>query len=138
MTDLIARLENAPEGHGELNVRIWAEIDNRDVIIDAGNYFAESRKSPFDECLLGHWSRAGFQEADRHPPWPHYTTSVDAGLTLVPDGWEWEVSTECAEIFPLDFSLHDNPNSILIRSFPARTPALALCIACMKVHQGTF
>lgn len=60
------------------------------------------------------------------PPQP-YTASIDAALTLVPEGWKWAVTSKnsacCHEqhIAPLNWSY-------------AATPALALAAAALKAR----
>lgn len=59
---------------------------------------------------------------------PRYTASIDAALTLVPDGWDWELyPREAALIHP------DLPGADVFAD--AATPALALCIAALRAHQ---
>ena len=65
MTDLIERLEAATEGSRELD----AEIDERIWRAKWG------RGKPKDISVL------------------YYTTSIDAALTLVPEGCGWEITT---------------------------------------------
>jgi len=96
MTDLaklIADLESAEAGSRELDARIWAELDDRSVRQIDNLIMAKSRVAPHDECRLGTIdpgvSHRHFQIAASMPPIPHYTTSLDAALTLVPKGWVW-------------------------------------------------
>lgn len=61
MTDLIKRLEEATEGSRELDVEVAKSI----------KFFDGTRASyTLNVNLI-----------------PHYTTSIDAALTLVPEGW---------------------------------------------------
>lgn len=59
---------------------------------------------------------------------PRYTASIDAALTLVPEGWKWAVTSRnsacCHEqhVAPLNWAY-------------APTPALALCIAALRAQQ---
>lgn len=60
---------------------------------------------------------------------PHYTTSLDAALTLVPEGREWSVTYlwdgRCG-------GTCDGHHA----DFKGATPALALCIAALKARQA--
>ena len=64
-----------------------------------------------------------------------YTASIDAALTLVPEGWDWSVVL--AERFE-----DKNPASCQViqrgrlkfHTTHAATPALALCIAALKAR----
>jgi hypothetical protein len=55
---------------------------------------------------------------------PKFTASVDAALTLVPDGYGWNVQG------------NTNVFHALVSSYPgnARTPALALCAAALRAR----
>lgn len=74
----------------------------------------------------------GLEKPDDVPPWqwpPAYTASIDAALTLVPNGEMWAVGVDedgkgCA----------DMPRHCLLVHAP--TPALALCIAAIKAQGG--
>ena len=61
---------------------------------------------------------------------PNYTTSLDHALTLVPEGWIWDVtSTGCAWTMPDDVCVEQY-------SAYAATPALSLCIASLKARRA--
>jgi len=63
---------------------------------------------------------------------PRFTQSLDAALTLVPEGWEWfkpqnnyQSDKPRIEIFgPIDYQVA-----------AAATPALAICIAALKARE---
>lgn len=68
---------------------------------------------------------------------PHYTTSIDAALSLVPEGWSWFVGKLRRE--------SANPGSAQLLNAKAEppeyrecaaTPALALCIAALKSREA--
>jgi len=110
MTDLIARLEAAAEGSRELDVEIQRHRTGH----------------PDD-----HWYELNGKWARNECP-PRYTTSLDAALTLVPEGWfvrklaEYEDGWTCTLI---KGARNENGAS-------AATPALALCIAALRARQG--
>ena len=56
----------------------------------------------------------------------YYTTSLDAALTLVSEGWEWQLS------FEDDKGICRMGDPLLLIEPEAATPALALCIAALK------
>jgi len=64
---------------------------------------------------------------------PHYTASIDAALTLVPEGWMWDVaSSGCAWIMRDGDSVCDS--QIVIGGI--ESPAIAICIAALKARMG--
>ena len=72
-----------------------------------------------------------------------YTSSIDAALTLVPEGWEWGVSDKHPKYAPFAFVRRwGNVRAGLIfeSSRPgfnaAATPAVALCIAVLKARKA--
>ena len=108
MDDLITRLEMAVDGNRKLD-------------------------SDIQEVLTG----KGFSENDDwQAPWPHYTSSVDAALMLVPEGWEASIVVEV-----------DRRSSVRVWKrlgettrtpiYEAPTPALAVCIAALKARNGS-
>lgn len=103
MKELIAKLEAAKEGSRQLDHEIAVAV--------------EKYKEPPVTALDTDW-------------WtPHYSTSIDAALTLVPKSWDKtcrEVGGECnASVGP--------PRAPDIESSGA-TPALALCIASLRAR----
>lgn len=64
----------------------------------------------------------GFQTA------PHYTSSIDAALTLVPDGWIAVVSTNGMA------SVENKNKKNLVNGPASATPAIALCIAALRAR----
>jgi hypothetical protein len=62
------------------------------------------------------------------PEVPAYTGSLDAALTLLPEGWEWELSwiygRACAKL----------GDPLLSIDCDGSTPALALVAACLKAR----
>lgn len=63
---------------------------------------------------------------------PNYTTSLDAALTLLKEGWGWTcnktITFDCgAQVFGHD--IHADGN--------AKTPALAMCSAALRARSHT-
>jgi len=77
--DLLSRLQSATGPSRELDARIWAEHDDRDIVGPQHSatwrdaYFGRSRKAPNDECFLWQPGRT----ADHVP---RHTESIDAKL----------------------------------------------------------
>jgi hypothetical protein len=77
-----------------------------------------------------------------------YTKSIDDALTLVPEGWGWQVSNRAPVPHTGRAFIHNNerpfvglaasPNPLRrTEEHTAATPAIALCIAALKAQQGT-
>lgn len=73
---------------------------------------------------------------------PSYTSSIDAALTLVPEGWHWEVSDSPKEfparagvspVAPVDEWVCSDTGG---QDASAATPAIALCIAALKARSA--
>ena len=109
MDDLIKRLENAEKGSRELDKAIARALGFR---------IAASTGGPMI-----------MRQNDNVASWdlPHYTTSLDAALTLVPEEFDWLVShvngglTIFAQVGPG-------------KEYFAETAPLALCIAALKAR----
>ena len=123
MTDLIARLEAATEGSLELDAEIWMTL------------YPNWRNFPRTED--GGWITDMGKSARAYG----YTTSLDAAMTLVPEGAFVELhispkGTSCdAEV-----SLNDGKFLIAddtVKTSTAATAPLALCIAALKARETT-
>jgi len=81
-----------------------------------------------DYWKLGDWSWT--REDNEHPP--RYTASIDAALTLVPEGLTWQVTGRVREDgdYFADVDVSHRCDS-------AHNPAIALCIAALKVRDET-
>lgn len=69
--------------------------------------------------------------------WSHYTASLDAALSLVPDGWTaWELRSHAKRTrFSADLSrLSECDSGEDWAIGRAATPALALCAAALRAH----
>ena len=125
LAELIARLEAATEGSRELDAEIGAHPATPSCGV---------RKGAAKERVV--------EAADTHDPplvnLPHYTTSIDAALTLVPEGMEWALSNHgqtgaeqlCwAGVFGSPFIGSECDSH-------AATPVLALCIAALRAREA--
>ena len=111
MNKLISQLNTATKESRGLDIKMWEWINNELVKYGSGNV---------NPILL--------------TKVPHYTTSIDAALTLVPEGWSlYHLDTfgggGYCEVTPSDGDESDCING------QASTPALALCIAALKAKE---
>lgn len=112
MEDLIKRLEEASEGSRELDHAVHCYM----VCGLNGPWGAYKSAADWQKwALKGNWNS------------PAYTTSLDAALTLVPEGSDWTLHrvndglTIWADVGP-------------IKEAWGNTPALALCIAALRAR----
>lgn len=125
--ELIGELGRAECGSRELDARI--EISRRGLLkaFAAGTVVISA----------GGWL-AGPTTSERLIKAPHYTTSLDAALTLVPEGWEWSVellrTSELIVDAKDDFlALASNRTKEFAVCVP--TAPVALCIVALKARQ---
>lgn len=127
MNALIAELENAAEGSEKLDAQILAVL--------VGGFVEQS---PFNGrwCVYAH-DREGIQRLwspgreDTFRQHAGYTTSLDAALTLVPEGLCWEVESgpKTGGVAVVG-TVHGPMEGI------GPTPVLALCIAALRARQA--
>ena len=108
---LIADLASALEGSRGLDYRIHEALGWQDN----------------DECG---WSKPATGERTADTGWPHYTTSLDAALTLIPHEFPvWNLSQRAGICLVTIY----RPSEEFTGN--AATPALALCIAALKTQE---
>ena len=61
---------------------------------------------------------------------PAYTASLDAAMTLVPEGWNYGIFPKCAQL------THGPTTALKVVIATAATPALALTAAALRSHKG--
>ena len=124
MKDLIAKLEAAPEGSRELDDAIFEVVTGKSAYqmsVAFGDIEAPLRR------MTG---------------LPHYTTSLDAALTLAPEGWDWLVRNDGDGAFA---NLTRGGTPIMLENEQinpdwqdtptlAANGALALCVACLRAR----
>jgi len=67
---------------------------------------------------------------------PHYTASIDAALTLVPEGMDWDVNNMTGNGDYRSYVMYlSAPGEWTSRSGKAINPAIALCIAALKARK---
>lgn len=120
LSDLIARVENASGPDRRLDFDLWATITNPDGF-PALSEPEESRTGWFDT-----WKdRGGF---------PLYTASIDAALTLLPEGFAAAVGTMAFKNCDRKpWATYWTPQGVP-HSVEAATPALAVVIAALKAR----
>lgn len=115
MHDLIARLEAATEGSRVLDAEIHLAIGERCGMGSDGLYLP-----------------------------PHYTQSVDAALTLVPEGWRWDELSRDVDWGPgpersyaVSIDFYEMPSGRWLRNQSAAHDLLpvALCIAALRARK---
>ena len=110
MTDLIPKLEAAPEGSRELSDEVllaFGWTHDGEYWLDANN----TNRCKFDAAL-------------------DPTRSIDDIVALVPEGWFGEIRFGKIAWAWLRLGEGD-----LIRAYDIATPALALCIACLEAQE---
>lgn len=139
---LIARLEAATEGSRELDAEVHTAVNDGwirhpkcpsgIVISDAGSEAANRARAETPYIF-----------SNRRPA-PHYTTSLDAALTLVPEGMWWRIAS--VPFFGLP--AHGAPVSSAQVEFGegfdlkaaiseyGHTPCLAFCITALKTREA--
>ena len=122
LKSLIAELEAAKEGSRELDEKI-ALSSGWTVREDS---YGDNITEPLETWEV--WEHPDFSlpEGNYYQDPPPYTTSLDAALTLVPEGWSWQLSSNECEL------THEKHEHIWV-SVPIAT--LALCIAALKARE---
>lgn len=131
MKDLIEKLESAMEGSRELDYLIHGTIKGW-RLPDGPNSFSWSVIDSFQ-----YGSPDSERTAIYIKEWelPEYTTSLDAALALVPNGYCWQVRQGIAvraNVWSLEIDYADSHT--LPQGLTPAAPALALCIAALKAR----
>lgn len=103
----------------------------------------EKAEGPDRALDLAIWNASGTRYntgAYEAPCCPHFTASIDAALTLVPEGWLFTVASyrgeDNAQPFYadcMDEAVFHGADGDAVTSLAA-TPALALCAATLRAH----
>lgn len=122
IAEVIARLERATEGSRELDYAIWDALYPPKIGggEDLPRDFGFVRGQPLTDCYA-----------------PEYTCSLDAAVSLVPEGWFWRCGrtshnagwayvSKCFDPLPHEEAAFFRPTDT--------TPALALCIAALRAR----
>lgn len=122
MNDLIKKLEDAECGSRELDAETTLHAMDLLDSFNVGQVVIQP-----DGWLCG----PGVGEQPTKAP--HYTTSLDATLTLVPEGWDWDVGT-CEEGYTAATASVPKQGFRSV-TYGNATSAVALCIAALKARQ---
>ncbi len=145
MDDLIARLEAASEGSRELDVAIWVAIEGRGqplVTVGPPTYASPRYFCNPDPAI--NWIGYDLLGITKH-----YTTSLDAAMTLVPEGFCMLTMSRSFNAPPkrqychatLECDAHSLGRDMRpdeeheIEHNNASTLELAVCIVALKGHQ---
>lgn len=127
MDELIAELERATEGSRELDGLIWKTLEPPSYQ-EAKSMLAGAlpKDCPKEE-------RENILQERLNSNARHYTTSLDAALTLVPEGWAGggRIVAPCG---PYQIEFLGVKNDRGMANGEGETPALALCIAALKAR----
>lgn len=111
--------------HEELIARLEASSGDREL--DALIYISSYKSAYPDET-----AEVRIEYARRCAP--HYTSSIDAALTLIPDGMEWSVTTLYG-VAAVEMGLNcDNLNGPSYAHREDCNVAIAICIASLKAR----
>lgn len=124
MTDLAERIEGAEGPSRELDALIEVERRKR-AAFEAG----------LDDRARAHWRPDAFgyveSQGTRYPS-PAYTASIDAAMTLVTEGWLFDLYN--LNGYPEAHLTNDTLQRVSV-SVDAATPALALCAAALRARK---
>ena len=112
MTDLIARLSAATEPSRRLD----AEIARTEGWTGFSDY----------------WLSPSGQQRQFHPP--AYTSSIDAALTLVPEGYLWQLKRGFEATATVWSVMIDYDDQHPVPFGASMRPAIALCIAALRAR----
>lgn len=125
---LIAALEGATGPDRELNKLLVPFVGLR--LVEEGH--------PLGPCC--------YDQNGHGVPLPNFTASIDAALTLVPEGWgfmslgadPYEEEAFCVTIYERrHWNRHREwPEGSITTGYSLATPALAICIAALRAQGG--
>ena len=130
LKNLICEIDAAEEGSSDLDCKIWRTLGS-----PLGRVIRSVRPDMHYICTEGD---------EVVPP---YTTSLDAGLTLMPEEWSWRLhfqpwvaatKSQFSELYHVSATPWDGENLLSGRTVngAAINPALAICIAALRARQS--
>ncbi len=134
-TTLADRIEASKGPSRELDAEIWCEINGKEFPQPPYETIQPDYDAdPRGEALFLGISRSGLllqsYKDSTHP----YTRSLDAAMTLVPEGWmQFDVDATAPEL-GVDWRLYRMKDEV---TACAATPALALCAAALRARTTT-
>lgn len=127
LTELAARLETLTGPSRLVDEEIALADGYRDVHGDG---------SLWDRGNDGYWTGNDDRATADCPALPAYTASLDAAMTLVPEGWVGSMAWDAEETIVRLFDDRVNPVRLPTQEAAAATPALALCAAALRSRQA--
>ena len=121
--ELIERLEKASGPDRELNGAIFWIVERRRAQNSYWNV-TPGKPQPIDELPVKGLGKLAVEVSA-----PAYTASIDAALTLVPEGWFGDVRLGGERSFAWLKGDNTDPGTGLLIG---NTPAIALCIAALR------
>lgn len=129
--ELIDLLEKATGPDAKLDVEIWAALYAPDAFI---------LRSPFNGewCAFEEDNPKGHLVETRGKPKMRtpYTSSIDAALTLVPEGCQWTIEPDSAWVRRMGRDDVDEAQGFLIGR-DGECTAIAICIAALKAQEAS-
>lgn len=134
LTALAEKVEGAEGASAELDTLIYAAINGwpvewrGDALVRLTDFYPIGTLDP---SMGSRWFSG-------HIGAPPYTRSLDAALTLIPDGWFFSIGEKRGLPRHIRFLAwlndHNTPDGIAVRHVEgsAATPALALTAACLR------
>jgi hypothetical protein len=127
--DLIAKLEAASEGGRALDREVFASLGTH-VFEKRGNDVKPWWYPVDHNEVVFRIGEPNYRSALRS--YPKFTTSLDAALTLVPEGYEWGVA-KAGDDCPGAYVDSGSGDDTTVHY--GATPALALCVAALKARR---
>lgn len=128
MTDKQTLLALAASCEAAAGADIQLDADIRDALNLPSDYSVEWRGWGYDE--------AG-NPIEKPKAFP-YTASLDAAMTLVPEGCDWLLDNFDGECGKPSAWVHKRGSAEEITSITGATPALALCAASLRARAGAM
>ena len=132
LSSLIERLEKAEGPSRELDILIGYAVD---LEADEGHM---SFRNNFDICGMKQMLRmAESYQNVWSTMLPRYTSSIDAALTLVPEGFKWKAGY--SYLVPHNAEVRDYRDNPICGSFIGESDAnraIAICIAALKAYES--
>lgn len=127
LDEVIAEVERATEGSRQLDVEIFLVIVDFSRLNSWRNHLAMRPRGEVPDPIR-YASHAA----------PAYTSSLDAALTLVPEGCAWQI-TKCLDDLPCVAKVQkrsvDAPGFGVWEEVSTKTPPLALVLAALRARK---
>lgn len=142
MKELIERIESASGPDRELDAMIWASTVNG--YIEGRSIWYNDKGWVKTAVALGDGMVRERKRLGDPADAPAYSASIDAAVSLVPEGWRWMAGhrehpharayVENGAPAFAGFGSRRNPDQLWFE-VTAATPALALCVASLRAHE---